>query len=109
MSPPEFAAVLTLASSNGKTSIGQQYYQTSIEEYRRSARPVWKRCTQPLNGNLGGSFDLLYQIGADGTIQKTLVWPETKLSSCMASGTLETKFPPPPAASYWLRIPVPSH
>ena len=107
MSPPDFAPVLTIATNNGKTEIGQRYYESALEEYSQFIRPAWKSCAQPLNGNLGGSFDLLYQIAADGTIQKVQVWPETKLSSCLSSATMKAKLPAPPTASYWLRMPVP--
>lgn len=107
MSSPEFASILQVGMANYKTSGGQQYYDSALKVYRQFAKTIWKSCAQQLNGDLGGSFDLLLLVGEDGTIQKTQVWPQTKASACVTPGLLGQRLPSPPSPSYWLRVPVP--
>jgi hypothetical protein len=92
--------------TNYKTQPGQQYYEDAMAEYRQFARPIWQRCAEPLNGNLGGSFDLLLEVAGNGTIRTAQVSPRTQLSVCAAAGLVGGKLPAPPSAAYWLRIPV---
>ncbi len=108
MSASEFAAVLAIANTNGKTQSGQQYFQAARQQFGLNSGRVWQRCTQTLKAQLKGNLDLLLEVAGDGTVQRTEVWPQATINTCLATGIVseKLKLPAPPAAPYWLRIPI---
>src|SRR5262244_4656779 len=69
------------------------------EKYQRSMQ----RCTKLAKQKDLENFEIFLQIARDGSVQKILVSPQTRVALCLRRDILKGTFRAPPSAGYWIR------
>jgi hypothetical protein len=51
-----------------------------------------------------GPFDVVVQVGSDGTAQQAMIFPDTGVSGCVARRMATASFSAPPGPGYWVKV-----
>ena len=97
------------AESNAKTPAGRRYesaLESSLDSWLRKAL---ERCIKGLSKEDAVSFDFLVRVGENGRAEEVLFSPETSVGRCARADFESAKYPSPPQAHWWVRIPVELH
>jgi hypothetical protein len=94
------------AESNAKTPAGRRY-QSALESSMDSwLRKALEKCIKGVTKEDAVSFDVLVEIGDNGRPEEVLFSPETSVGRCAKEDFQDAKYPTPPQAHWWVRIPV---
>ena len=94
------------AESNAKTPAGRRYesaLESSLDSWLRKAL---EKCLKGVTKEDAVSFDFLVRIGDNGKAEEVLYAPETAVGRCAREDFEDAKYPDPPQAHWWVRIPV---
>jgi hypothetical protein len=94
------------AESNAKTPAGRRYesaLESSLDSWLRKAL---EKCLKGVTKEDAVSFDFLVRIGDNGKAEEVLYAPETAVGRCAKEDFEDAKYPEPPQAHWWVRIPV---
>jgi hypothetical protein len=97
------------AESNAKTPAGRRYesaLQSSLDSWLRRAM---EKCIKGVSKEDAVSFDVLVRISKSGEAEEVTFEPETAVGRCAERDFRDAKYPSPPEASWWVRIPVELH
>jgi hypothetical protein len=81
-----------------------QYDAIINGEFPEKYEASMQRCTKSAIEKDLENFEIFMQIARDGSIQRILLSPETKVALCLRRDILKGKFAAPPSAGYWMRI-----
>ena len=94
------------AESNAKTPAGRRYesaLESSLDSWLRKAL---EKCLKGVTKEDAVSFDFLVRIGDNGKAEEVLYAPETAVGRCAKEDFEDAKYPFPPQAHWWVKIPV---
>ncbi len=94
------------AESNAKTPAGRRYesaLESSLDSWLRRAL---EKCLKGVTKEDAVSFDFLVRIGDNGRAEEVLYAPETSVGRCAKEDFEDAKYPFPPQAHWWVKIPV---
>ncbi len=97
------------AESNAKTPAGRRYesaLESSLDSWLRKAL---EKCLKGVSKEDAVSFDFLVRIGENGRAEEVLFSPETSVGRCAKEDFEDAKYPFPPQAHWWVKIPVELH
>ena len=97
------------AESNARTPAGRRYrsaLESSMDSWLRKAL---EKCIKGVAKEDAVSFDVLVEIGDNGRAEEVLFSPETSVGRCAREDFQDAKYPTPPQAHWWVRIPVELH
>jgi L-ascorbate metabolism protein UlaG (beta-lactamase superfamily) len=99
--PDAFAKRLKEATENVQTPDGRAYFEGPFnKQFFPTYAPRLSQCMQQeTNGELK-NFDLVLILGADGRVQKAVVRPQTRITTCFMALVEKDVFPPPPRAGF---------
>lgn len=93
------------AESNAKTPAGRRY-QSALESSLTWLARAIERCGKGVAKEEAVSFDVFVEIGDNGKAEDVLLSPETSVGRCAREDFQDAKYPFPPRAHWWVRIPV---
>jgi hypothetical protein len=94
------------AESNAKTPAGRRYesaLESSMDPWLRKAL---EKCLKGVSKEDVVSFDVLIRIGGSGQAEEVALAPETSVGRCAVQDFLDAKYPSPPQAGWWVKVPV---
>jgi hypothetical protein len=94
------------AEANAKTPAGRRYesaLESSLDSWLRKAL---EKCTKGVSKEDAVSFDVLVRVGSSGGAEEVLFAPETSVGRCAERDFRDAKYPSPPRAGWWVKIPV---
>ena len=94
------------AESNAKTPAGRRYQsalQSSMDSWLRKAL---EKCIKGVPREDAVSFDVLVRISSTGAAEEVAFEPETSVGRCAERDFRDARYPSPPRASWWVKIPV---
>jgi hypothetical protein len=98
-------AIEKAADANMKTEEGIRYKASFEKPYKE----LVKLCVRSSDGDVG-TFRALTSVGATGTVEDVRIYSNSPASMCLFEKLQAlrrekaTPFPPPPQASYWIRL-----
>jgi len=105
-SPADIVTARSASKSNMDTPEGSRYFQQIVIEFKQKNAANFRECAQPLDHDLGGSFDLFLKLAGNGVVQQVIAWPQTKLSTCVVPKLLNGNLAVPPGPAYWMKFPM---
>jgi len=97
------------AESNAKTPAGRRY-QSALESSLDSwLRKAMEKCIKGVPKEDAVSFDVLVRISKTGGAEEVAFEPDTSVGRCAERDFRDAKYPSPPEASWWVKIPVELH
>ena len=94
------------AESNARTPAGRRYQsalQSSMDSWLRRAL---EKCIKGVSREDAVSFDVLVRISSTGQAEEVAFEPETSVGRCAERDFRDARYPSPPQASWWVKIPV---
>jgi len=94
------------AESNARTPAGRRYQsalQSSMDSWLRRAL---EKCIKGVAREDAVSFDVLVRISSTGQAEEVAFEPETSVGRCAERDFRDARYPSPPQASWWVKIPV---
>jgi hypothetical protein len=102
--PSGLADARSAVKRNMQAQAGCRYDATINEEFPEKYQSSTQRCTKLAKQKDLENFEIFLQIARDGSVQKTLVSPQTRVALCLRRDILKGTFTVPPSAGYWIRI-----
>ena len=97
------------AESNAKTPAGRRY-QSALESSLDSwLRKAMEKCIKGVPKEDAISFDVLVRISKTVEAEEVAFEPDTSVGRCAERDFRDAKYPSPPQASWWVKIPVELH
>ena len=94
------------AESNAKTPAGRRY-QSALESSLDSwLRKAMEKCIKGVPKEDAVSFDVLVRISKTGEAEEVAFEPDTSVGRCAERDFRDARYPSPPQASWWVKIPV---
>ena len=97
------------AESTARTPAGRRYQsalQSSMDSWLRRAL---EKCIKGVSREDAVSFDVLVRISKTGEAEEVAFEPDTSVGRCAERDFRDAKYPSPPQASWWVKIPVELH
>lgn len=97
------------AESNAKTPAGRRYQsalESSLDPWLRKAL---EKCIKGVPKEDAVSFDVLVRVSKTGEAEEVEFEPDTSVGRCAERDFRDAKYPSPPQASWWIKIPVELH
>ena len=94
------------AESNARTPAGRRYQSALASSLDAWLARAIQRCGKGVEKEEAVSFDVLVQIGDNGKAEDVLLSPETSVGRCAREAFQDAKYPFPPQAHWWVRVPI---
>jgi hypothetical protein len=94
------------AESNAKTPAGRRYASALASSLDAWLARAIQRCGRGVSKEEAVSFDVLVEIGDNGRAEEVLLSPETSVGRCAREDFQDAKYPFPPQAHWWVKIPI---
>lgn len=94
------------AESNEKTPAGHRYQSALASSLDAWLARTIQRCGKGVSKEEAVDFDVLVEIGDNGKAEDVLLSPETAVGRCAREDFEDAKYPFPPQAHWWVKIPV---
>lgn len=94
------------AESNAKTPAGRRYesaLESSLDSWLKKAI---ERCGKGVSPEDAISFEVFVRVGEPGDAEEVVLSPETAVARCAERDFRDAKYPHPPKADWWIRIPI---
>jgi hypothetical protein len=89
------------ATRNRESEVGRKYGDAFSKEFGPQYAPRLSKCLEQTGDPAAKDFEMLLKLGGDGSIEKAMVRPETKVAVCFRDLTKQAKYPAPPSEGYW--------
>jgi hypothetical protein len=99
-----FDTALARATANVATPPGEKYDVDFGKQFGERYVDTVARCVSGAEDADRGKFTLLFRVAPDGTIEKVLAKPTTKIAKCLVPEARKGIFVKPLRGSYWVRI-----
>jgi hypothetical protein len=101
----DFDTRLGEARENVETEAGKAYYEGPFfKAFYESYAERLSQCMRHSEDSEESDFELLIQLTAIGTVEATMVRPESGFATCFAGLVNEGSYPEPPSAGFWLPV-----
>jgi hypothetical protein len=104
--PMSFDEATKAAEANAATADGKVYAAYVTRHFAEQHLTSLRECTQTANEPEKTPFTMALRVGKKGMVEDVLVKPETRISICMARGTVNDHLKKPPSPSYWVLVPL---
>ena len=98
-----YKEALEQAQKNSKTSDGATYDAAVSTYFGQHYGPIMDKCTSGPSPDLR-TFEIVFRVAADGAASHIMVWPETKVATCVRKNLAGAVFLKPPQRDYWAHI-----
>src|SRR5262249_13126672 len=97
------------AESNAKTPAGRRYQSALESSMDTWLRKALEKCIKGVPKEDAVSFDVLVRVSKTGEAEEVAFEPDTSVGRCAERDFRDAKYPSPPQASWWVKIPVELH
>ena len=102
--PRTIDAAMKAADDNLQTSDGRKFDEQVAKTFASNYSATVTECLKT-SGDLSlVPFDMVLQVGGNGTVEQIVVSKMSRTSSCIAAKLDGGLFPPPPKPDYWVRV-----
>jgi hypothetical protein len=102
--PKPIDAAMKAADDNLQTSDGRKFDEQVAKTFASNYSATVSECLKS-SGDLSlVPFDMVLQVGGNGTVEQIVVSKMSRTSSCIAAKLDGGLFPPPPKPDYWVKI-----
>jgi hypothetical protein len=102
--PKTIDAAMKAADDNLQTSDGRKFDEQVAKAFASNYSPTVSECLKSSGDLSPVPFDMVLQVGGNGTVEQIVVSKMSRTSSCIASKLDGGLFPPPPKPDYWVKI-----
>lgn len=102
--PHEFEEALATAERNESTESGAAFDRVVGTAFGQRHQDTLAKCTSDVESSRLPAFNLLMQLGRDGRVERTMVFPPSKVADCVAAAVAKDVYAAPPAEHYWVRV-----
>jgi hypothetical protein len=101
---PTFASALKAAGDNLQTPNGRKFDEEVAKTFASNYGSTVEQCLKLSGDPALTPFDMVLQVGQNGTVEQVFVSKMSRMSSCMAAKLGSGVFPAPPKPDYWVKI-----
>lgn len=102
--PKTIDAAMKAADENLQTSDGRKFDEQVAKTFASNYSATVTECLKS-SGDLSlVPFEMILQVGGNGTVEQIVVSKMSRTSSCIAAKLDGGLFPPPPKPDYWVKV-----